>query len=240
MFTVDPRQLVDTRVQLHWAAQLLSASADATLEALDDDSHTNFEWRAQPARLVCRAGPSISVADFTLTAGDDELPLQEHSLQAAADWLGKRINARIKIRDYDMPSHPVALGQPFDPNPAHLDDIAAWYTLAQEALADCGTLRVWPHHFDLGFLSPSQVEGRSIGGGFTIGDAHCPYPYFYVNAYGIDRPDSLPPLAEGVWSEEWLGAVLPFWTLLDRGEVNERVGRFIASGVKACQQLIAA
>jgi hypothetical protein len=40
----SPFDLVEQRLQLHWAVQIASAPARALLEARSDDSHTNLEW----------------------------------------------------------------------------------------------------------------------------------------------------------------------------------------------------
>ena len=59
MLEIDPNQLTDTRLQLHWAIQLLTAAADATLEHAEDDSHSNLGWDADQGTLVTRSGVSI-------------------------------------------------------------------------------------------------------------------------------------------------------------------------------------
>src|SRR5438094_351605 len=46
--------LVDARLQLHWAAQVVSAVGTTLLPAAADDSHTNLEWLAEPALLAGR------------------------------------------------------------------------------------------------------------------------------------------------------------------------------------------
>jgi hypothetical protein len=51
-------ELRDARVQLHWAAQVLSAAADGWLPPQPDDSHTNMAWLAEPGALVGNAMPS--------------------------------------------------------------------------------------------------------------------------------------------------------------------------------------
>jgi len=47
-----PTDLVDARLQLHWAVQLVSAVGTTFLAAAADDSHTNLEWLAEPALLA--------------------------------------------------------------------------------------------------------------------------------------------------------------------------------------------
>jgi hypothetical protein len=47
--------LEDTRVQLHWAAQLVSSIGTTLCDARRDDSHTNLEWSAEYRGLLSRA-----------------------------------------------------------------------------------------------------------------------------------------------------------------------------------------
>ena len=47
-----PTDLVDARLQLHWAVQLVSAVGEHYSRSAADDSHTNLEWLAEPA-LAC-------------------------------------------------------------------------------------------------------------------------------------------------------------------------------------------
>ena len=44
-------------------------------------------------------------------------------------------------------------------------------------------------------------EARQMGFGWSPGDTTYDQPYFYINPYGIDRPDSLPSLPSGSWSK---------------------------------------
>jgi len=51
---IDPRDLVEARTQLHWAAQPVMAFADCALEHVSDDSQANLGWRDDleaPARI---------------------------------------------------------------------------------------------------------------------------------------------------------------------------------------------
>lgn len=207
MFEIS-ETFADTRTQLHWASQLLSAAADAKLEKAQDDSHSNLGWNSKTGLLEGRAGVNFSVNKFALEIGDKYLSLVGKSLEESGVWLGQQIGAEIVFRDYEMPDHAVGKGQAFSPDGIDLETISNWFTFGAEALAGNGELRVWPHHFDLGFWSPGEVEGKSVGGGFTLGDHYYSEPYFYINPYGTDKPDALPELAHGSWTEHWFGAVL--------------------------------
>lgn len=204
--------LAAARTELHWAARILSAAADAMLEKAADDSHSNLGWDSGKQALVSRVGAHIHVPSFSLHHGGDSLELHGRTLDEGMLWLGQRVGAALSLRTYDAPAEARGGEEPFVPKSEHLLEIAEWLSFAALAMADMGELRVWPHHFDLGFFQAEVVGDASIGGGFALGDEHYPVPYFYVNPYGVDRPtdDSagLPRLAHGSWTDKWFGAVL--------------------------------
>ena len=206
--SIDPKHLSSTRKQLHWAAQLLSSSSDALLAHEDDDSHSNLEWSSDEDSLVARTGWRINVPKFELSHDGEVFTLNGKALMEAFDWLSEKTGKPLKLRDYDMPEHEVANEARFQTDVSHLNEIAFWFSFGEKFLKNRGELRVWPHHFDLGLFLPNVVGEFGIGAGFTLGDDHVEYPYFYVNVYGIERPSDLPALPYGHWTEKWLGALL--------------------------------
>ncbi len=230
--------LSDTRNQLHWAAQLLSAAADATLEKAADDSHSNLGWDADKQQMVGRGGCSIAVADFLLISGSESFSLSEQTLADAGNWLGDVLESKIVFRDYEMPPHAVQTGAAFNPDSSHLKSICSWLSIAENAMADFPGIRIWPHHFDMGFWISGEIEGRSIGGGFSLGDSHYNQPYFYINPYGVERPSQLPELSFGHWTENWFGAVLNAEELKNSpSDLAGTAKEFIDSTVQICRQL---
>ncbi len=232
--------LTDTRLQLHWAAQLQCAAADATLEHTDDDGHANLEWDTENATLRGRSGVLIDVPNFVLSVANESLPLASQTLDDALQWLAQRLNTQLAFRDYDMPDHPVRAGQPLNPDTGQLAEIARWFTFAHDILQPQGELRVWPHHFDMGFWISLEQEGADIGGGFTMGDHYYDEPYFYVNPYGMERPDHLPALDAGHWTNSWFGAVLAAQEMGDADQASEVANRFIESATNASRELMTA
>ena len=208
MFDVAPSELVDSRKQIHWAAQLLAATADAKLKKTRDDSHSNLCWDAATQCLKGRVGISLDVPKLTLRVGQSSFSLNARTLEDAANWLRTEMDTTIKFREYKMPAHEVGQGGSFSHNATHQAAIARWLTFGQTALSGNGELRVWPHHFDLGFWKPGESAAQSIGGGFSLGDNYYEQPYFYINPYGIERPETLPDLKFGHWTSHWTGAVL--------------------------------
>lgn len=239
MFEVDPKSLVDSRIQLHLAAQLIGGAADAVLDKAEDDSHANIGWNAESQSLEGRAGVVISVADFTVHYGGESFGMQGGNLADAAQWLSGKLDAQVVFRGYEgMPEHAVQQGGALAPDPMHLSAIAKWFSFAQSALGGNGELRIWPHHFDMGFWQPSEVEGKSIGGGFSLGDNYYDSPYFYMNPYGVDRPDSLPSLLHGGWTEHWLGAVLTAAELQGASDSQQVASPFVSESYAICKALI--
>ena len=238
MFDIDPKSIADTRIQLHWASQLLSAAADATLEKADDDSHSNLGWDADRNELFGRSGCKIEVPHFQLIYQQHVLEMNGKTLTEARTWLSDKLSSNLSFRDYEMPPHAVTTEAPFSIDGGHLQAIASWLTFGQQTFTDQGELRVWPHHFDMGFWVPGSVAGRSIGGGLSLGDHHYQQPYFYLNPYGIDRLDDLPALPSGHWTPHWFGAVLTFAELSDRANPADTAAEFVAEAIRICRSII--
>ncbi len=240
---IDSRELVEARTQLHWAVQPVMAFADCALEHLSDDSQANLGWRDDLEALVGRQRPDgfsagLRIPDMTLMVFDeggataDSISLEGQTIDSAVSWLEEEVAARsggpperpIRIRDYEMPEHPVAEGAAFvlDYSPAFAE-LARWFANGNLVLKELTSsargwaeVRCWPHHFDLGTVisiesSGDASSGRSIGVGMSPGDTSFPEPYFYVNPYGLAQvPEERPPLdSGGHWhAEGWFGAVL--------------------------------
>ncbi len=215
-----PSLLTDSRVQLHWAAQVLSACADRWVAPHGDDGHTTMEWDGARGALVGQATAggaplALRIADLTLVAGE-ELPLAGRTLGDALAWADRQLAAAagaeprdVRPRDYDMPAHPVASGAPFAPDPEALAELASWYADGDAILRDIAgrqtgatAVRCWPHHFDIAailYLDPDRPResARQIGFGLSPGDQHYPEPYFYLTPHPIEVDVTFPPLPSG-------------------------------------------
>jgi hypothetical protein len=263
-------RLTKARLELHWAAQTVMAFADAALERLPDDSQSNLGWRGDLAALVSRPRPEgvaagLSFAEPSLLMIDDDsavvgrLPLAGLTIEGAVSWLENRLVAitgstpgrPIRMRDYEMPDHAVATGEPFGTSDLEsLKELAGWFGAGWSALEDLvdhdsgwAGVRCWPHHFDLGTLK--VLGSASIGAGLSPGDHWYPEPYFYVNPYGLERPPADPPKLEsnGRWHNEgWFGAVLPATTVLPYPTDSraQAVRSFLHSAADAAAGLVSA
>lgn len=210
MFKLDPTTLSDARIQLHWSAQILAAAANALMEIAPDDSQSNLAWDEVNRAMVGREGANIEFPTFQLISPAGDLyPLTGKTLAEGLDWLGGHVEAQLVLRDYDMPAHRVADGSPFDAKPEELSELADWFTFGQQAMGEYDDCRIWPHHFDLGWLLKIEGSEKSIGGGMSPGDQSFDQPYFYINPYGVEKPAELPELASGgTWANDWFGAIL--------------------------------
>ena len=196
----------------------------------------------------------------------ESFTLEGQTIDSAVSWLDEMVAAGsggppegpIRIRDYEMPAHPVAEGAAFVlDHPPAFAELARWFANGNLVLKDLTSsdrgwaeVRCWPHHFDLGTVislesSGDASSGRSIGVGLTPGDASYPEPYFYVNPYGLADPPADPPPLEsgGRWhTEGWFGAVLTATSILGEPAVTQKpaVSSFLRGAVDAARNLLTA
>jgi hypothetical protein len=213
--------LNDTRLQLHWAAQIAAGVGRTVLPPQPDDSHSALTWShdhralVQPQSglrlhdltlLLLRDGAVVDLFALTGRTLDDGYRFYEERLGRAIDRPGEAV----------PPDHAVAHGAAFAPNG---DDLARFDRLYADAATHleafraerpgASPVRCWPHHFDIASLVALGGE-HTIGAGFVPGDAQFPEPYWYVTPwpYPEDRA-SFAPLSQGFWNTEgWFGAVL--------------------------------
>lgn len=179
---VAPRALVDARLELHWAAQLVGAVPLAFLDQEPDFSHANLGWNPGETTFVTRRVGSTSpiraglnVRDFALTIldGDDRaierLPLQGMTLDDGYQWIAEMMRRhgvgeidphRLQRPAADFPDHPVGAGAAFTAGAATArHELARWYSNALLVLSEvvrdyenASPVRTWPHHFDIATL----------------------------------------------------------------------------------------
>ena len=179
-----PAALVDARLQLHWAAQVVGAVGHTFGSPEPDDSHTALRWVAGsgmmvgepvgrdrtvqpalvPARMVLRL---LSSADGSAL---DEFALSGTTLDRAYAWMaqalelhtGGEIAGELTRRDYDMPDHAVGRGAEFRGDDRRaMVEVGRWFAnagrvfrLVVRARHEAQPVRVWPHHFDIATLIP--------------------------------------------------------------------------------------
>jgi len=248
---VAPDQLSEARLQLHWAAQLLSAPGTSLLPAREDYSHTNLGWDSILGVLsgrnvgprALRAGLVFEGLELTVIEAQRErasVRLSGRTVQQGLDWLGGQLageGAGLQLPAHEMPPHAVGNGEVFSEASAGARaELAAWFfnafALLRETVADearASAVRCWPHHFDVASLvrldtAGGAEEARSIGVGFSPGDKSYEQPYFYVTPWPYPDSAALPPLPSGAhWhTEGWTGAVLTAERILSVASSEQR------------------
>jgi hypothetical protein len=256
MQTIEPTGLVAARLELHYAAQIVAACADAWLPERADDGHTAMRWES-PIMIGGLSPTEVTIGiravDFAVTAWIDDtletLALAGKTLAEAMAWADSRFGPPrgARMRDYDLPASPLASGGRFVGYEPELAALARWYDFGLDLVktAVAGTrsteILIWPHHFDLGaiiYLDPTD-DTRQIGVGLSPGDAYYAEPYVYVTPSPLTSKQ-FPALAGGgFWrmaglaNSDWTGAVLAASTL-EAGDGNE----FIASALAAARSLL--
>ncbi len=253
----NPKELKDTRLQLHHAVQLLTMVAKGFIPEKEDDSHTNLEWVEDWSALATNpinAGKvsrvALRISDiFLLVIGNDDtlarFDLKNRTIDEAFVWLKGALKERkldvtnfSKDLHFEIPYHSVEKGQALNPNQEHLRELAAYFSNANLVLRnfitdkpEASPVRCWPHHFDIATLL-TFGEGDNatyIGVGMTPGDDSYTEPYFYCNPHPApDEDDDLPKTAIGHWhTEGWKGIVLSVEDLLKYENKEETVKAYL-------------
>ncbi len=177
---VAPIQLIDARLQLHHAVQIVSVLGRYLLPARKDDSHASLTWsRKYQAWLGEPIGASgqlrggLHPGGFNLmlindvTGAYDDLHLDEFTIGEAFFWMERKLEENgVNIDDliletpYELPHHDTGEGDPFRfYDLAPFRELANYYSNAQVLLEQLAAqdkrftpVRCWPHHFDLAAL----------------------------------------------------------------------------------------
>lgn len=235
---ISPTMLSSARLQLHWAAQLVSAPGSTLLPAEADYGHTTLVWDRSSGVLKGRAvgaealhtALSFEGLELLVLGGPRErsLTLAGHTMEQALSWLGEQIcgeSHALALPEHELPSHPLGKGEAFTEAGEENEraELAAWFANATTLIRDltaewpnASPVRCWPHHFDVASLITLDADGsaesaRSIGVGLSPGDGSYDQPYFYVTPWPYPSGTELPSLPSGArWhTEGWVGAVLP-------------------------------
>jgi hypothetical protein len=266
----DAAKLSDCRLQLHYAAQFGTAAGISFLEHRPDDSHTNLEWVASLGGLFSRAIPTgrpfrIGARPSKLAlliVTEENQPIAEYKLHGrtitdATEWIRSQIKslgadpARYTLRrPYEIPAHPVAIGESFDASaPTLFEELSKWFSNAATLVGSvvrktrgASELRCWPQHFNLGTLIRIAPD-RTIGIGMEPGDDYYDEPYFYLNMSpqpSASRAISRPLWGDGTWhTNAWVGAVLPGSRFGAASAQERQVREFLDSAMAACRALVA-
>lgn len=264
---VEPSQLAETRLNLHFAAQVVSGLGRTLLPEHKDDSHTSLVWLE---RLGALAGqpvdgdkPLRAALDFErfrlLLLDSDENTLFESALagktvEQAYSWLAAGVAARLgqtfpgfKSLHYEMPEHPLADQAAFSFEPAEpFGELSRWYSNAAVVIEEVSRshggepVRCWPHHFDIATLIELGSD-KTIGVGMSPGDSTYNEPYWYVGPYPHPSPNEWPELPSGGrWhTDGFVAAVLTGTDWVKENDQPKRLGEFLDAAVRASKELLA-
>lgn len=190
-----------------------------------------------------------------------EIPLKGMTVAEGHELLSSRLRdllggvppRPLSAVEYSGTDHRLLYGGRFEGGrEAELRELSAWFHNAAAYLQEYvvrvegpGPVRCWPHHFDMATLEaldPEQTDpetARSIGLGFSPGDAHVPAPYFYVLPWPRLNEGDLPALEVGRWHRDgFLGAVLDGTTLVQASSAQAQAAlldRFVQGAVSAAR-----
>lgn len=220
---ISPHELVESRLQLHYAIQFIAATGTALAEPLPDYSHTSLAWHPV---LEVFVGSAIQAPQPFQVALDPvrlklillnqqsetiaALPLPGKTMAAGLNWLQQELSQlgvdgnKIAFLDYppdDFPDHPLAYGASFDIHQAlALGELANYYAntapLFEAIIAtteDATATRIWPHHFDMATLI--MLPGIKNGSPLTVGVGLSPGDTNYNEPYWYVSPYPYPDTA---------------------------------------------
>lgn len=185
---VDPRLLTDARLQMHWAAQTVSAIGKMLGEPHIDSRQQSFQWLEDvrclaqaPVAGRTRFRPALRFDPPTLAFLDEsgqsphEFSLHGRTLEEAYLWVretaeelyGAALPGGLERGDA-LPDHPVAAGAPFEARArAPFAELERYFGGANRVLVgiaarqpEASAVRCWPHHFDIATLLPLDPPGR--------------------------------------------------------------------------------
>lgn len=187
--TVDSDVLAETRLQIHWSAQVVAAIGNTHLDKAPDDGQSNFGWVDGMQLFAGRylGDPPAGFGSFTprshalnfhepggevLTAIEVDGKTLDEVYTAMEQAIAHALDSdpvSLKRPPYDMPSHPVGNGKAFGgTDDAAREALHIWFHDANLVMRDLkakttslnATLpRLWPHHFDLGMLISLEEHG---------------------------------------------------------------------------------
>src|SRR5258708_8100445 len=206
---VNPRELWESRLQLHWAAQAAAGVGRSLLPKQPDFSQESFTWSPIHGALLqgivdaprpFRTGVRLRDMTFLLlndrASVIDELSMNGRTLADGYAFFAARARALLG-RDVTitpppegMPPHAVADGAAFQADLRHLEELERHYADAAEILGEvqqreegASPIRCWPHHFDIATLitlAGSNEQARTVGIGMAPGHHSIPEPYYYA------------------------------------------------------------
>ncbi|MEH2236051.1 MAG: hypothetical protein V7K30_07280 [Nostoc sp.] len=220
---INPQELTQSRLQLHYAVQYIAITGAALVEPLPDDSHTSMVWNPVLEAFVgstIQAVQPFQIAlkpvSLTLILIDHEnntiasLPLHGKTMLEGLDWLQQEISklgadaSKIVLSNYppdDFPDHPLAHGAFFDASQElALRELTDYYISAHRLLQtivttneNASAIYIWPHNFDIATVI--TLPGSKNGNPSTVGVGLSPGDTSYQEPYWYVSPSPYPDTA---------------------------------------------
>jgi hypothetical protein len=220
---IKPQDLIESRLQLHYAIQFIAATGAALAESLPDYSHTSLDWSpdlalfwGSPIRAATPFRVALNPVTLTSLLLDRQqqaiatFPLHQKTLVEGMSWHQGEIAklgadaSKIEFLVYppdDFPDHPLAHGAAFhNREEAGRQELTGYYAhthrLLQElvdATEDASPIHIWPHHFDMAVLI--SLSGKKGGEPMTIGVGMSPGDLSYNEPYWYVSPYPHPDTA---------------------------------------------
>ncbi|PZV12827.1 MAG: hypothetical protein DCF20_16725 [Pseudanabaena sp.] len=267
-FILDLQQLVEARIQLHYAIQPLAAIsnalADSSSKGLFWDDRLGFITRAITSLESYRLALDPIALTLNFVTDQDRVisafALGDRTLTEAFDWMKAIVNGLggasdlitpISYPPNDFPDSDLASGATFQLLNL-TSELAEYYVIADRILQNlvqqepmASDVRIWPHHFDIATLIsiPDEINGeeKSVGIGLSSGDGSYNEPYWYVTPYPYPEDRSNLPIldGEGVWhTEGWVGAILTASQFGEPKASMDKVNTFLKSAIAGCKELL--
>ena len=265
--SVEPQDLEQARLNLHFASQVVSGVGRTLLPAKKDDSHTSLVWlpklgalAGHPVEGLNPFRAALDFARFRLLCLDldnnvlFDSALAGKTVDQAYSWLTGAITSLLgqdfpgfKPLHYEMPEHSLKTNGTFSFEPAApFTEMGRWFGNAWDTLEEVrrnfnsSPVRCWPHHFDMATLINAGGDS-TIGVGLSPGDSSYSEPYWYVGPWPHPSPDEWPELdGKGHWhTNGFVAAVLPASDFISANDQPKRLHAFISSAIEACQALLA-
>lgn len=218
MSRATPHSFTESRLQLHYAVQLIAATGAALAEPKPDYSHASLRWDTSSRWFVgapiAAAQPfKVAIDPLTLTVmmlddrGEKQtaFSLIHRTLEDGFDWLRQEIAQRgadaerVMMLSYppdDFPDHPLAHAAKFDDQTEARTALVEFYAITYARLQNivnsipmASPVYVWPHHFDMATLISLPT---SHGEPESIGIGFSPGDKTYAEPYWYVSPYPYP------------------------------------------------
>lgn len=234
--SVAPTDLVQARVALHNAVQLIASAGHNLAKPIAGDAHRSLRWepelrsfrgvdlegdffvRVFAVDLVAELVKSDGTSLFQLELVDSPLIESLVILESQMPVEEKRRAFTFSVFDAQVPD-PAVVDEALIAAPLAIrEELAHYFGNAHDTLvalaADvkgASDVLAWPHHFDIATLLPGAKKDQVIGVGMSPGDAAIGEPYWYVTPPDV-APDASKTKLPAPWAwntEGWTGMVLP-------------------------------